>query len=771
MKMMGVSQHDTKPVVNVIPRPGKVNVLTDSIRITPDTKIITDKSDEDLMRLGHYLSSLIYKTTSWDLEVMADNGIKIKNCIVLSIDPDIKSGEESYELNMNSDKIQISGSTKGGIFYGIQTLRQIFPPEFEKANGLIELEQIVLPCYEIKDEPAYQWRGIMLDVSRHFLGPDFVKSLIDYMAYHKLNVFHWHLCDDQGWRLEIKKYPKLTEVGSWRVDREDRHWYARPLQEPGEQATYGGFYTQEEVRDIIEYAKMRNITIVPEIEMPGHTSAALAAYPQYSCAGDPITVPPGSYWPITDVYCAGNDATFEFLENVLMEVIDLFPGEYVHIGGDEVDKSTWRKCDKCQTRIAEENLKDEFELQSYFIKRIEKFLTAHNRKLIGWDEILEGGLAPRATVMSWRGMKGGIEAARSGHDVVMTPISHCYFNLYQGPRDQEPMAYGGYIPISKVYTFDPTPEELTRKEASHILGGGANLWAEFVHNPEIAEYMLIPRMDALCEVLWTNKSLHNWNDFSHRLLYQFKRYDAWGINYAVSAMNANIDANVDIESKKLFIELNSELTPISIHFTTDGSDPTLESRKYKAPIAINEDTSLKAASFLNGKRVSPIVQKKFVFHKATGKRVSLEYKNARKYDGGGEFSLTNSLRGSVDFADGRWKGFHEVDFIGTVDLEQVHEINHIQISFLRDHSVWIFQPTSVEFSLSLDGINFSTVDSVSFPVSQSDDRAMVINAAVDVPSRQARYVRVAAQNIGTCPDWHPGSGEKAWLFVDEIIIK
>ncbi|MEK9137784.1 MAG: family 20 glycosylhydrolase, partial [Bacteroidota bacterium] len=335
-----------------------------------------------------------------------------------------------------------------------------------------------IPCVAIRDWPRFEWRGMHLDVSRHFLPKKFIKTYIDMLAMHKMNVFHWHLTDDQGWRLEIKKYPKLIEVTAWRVDREDQHWNHRDPPREGEKATYGGYYTQDEIREIVKYADERNITVVPEIEMPAHTTALLAAYPQYSCTGGPFDVPPGGVWPITDIFCAGNDSTFYFLQDVLTEVMDLFPGKYIHIGGDEADKKEWKACAKCQARIKQEELKDEAELQSYFVKRIEKFIVSKGRRLIGWDEILEGGLAPEATVMSWRGTEGGIAATRQGHDAVMTPGSHCYFDHYQGKQEFEPLAIGGYTPLSKVYSYEPIPDSLTPEEAKHILGAQGNVWTE-----------------------------------------------------------------------------------------------------------------------------------------------------------------------------------------------------------------------------------------------------------------------------------------------------
>ena len=356
----------------------------------------------------------------------------------------------------------------------------------------------------------------MLDLSRHFFDKEYIKEIIDGLAMHKINVLHLHLVDDQGWRIEIKKYPKLTDIGAWRVDQEDTHWKTREDVNPSEKGTYGGFLSQDELKELVAYAELKNIEIIPEIEMPAHVTSAIAAYPELSCFAKPVGVPSGGLWPITDIYCAGKEATFKFLENVLIEVMDIFPSKYIHIGGDEATKTNWKVCPHCKKRMKNEGLHDVEELQSYFVKRMEKFINSKGKKLIGWDEILEGGLAPDATVMSWRGVKGGVAAAKQGHDVIMTPTSHCYFDHYQGPINDEPLAWGGYTPLSKVYKFDPVVDEMTKEEAKYVLGGQANLWSEYIPTKKQSQYMIYPRLAALSETLWSPKELRNWDDFSSR---------------------------------------------------------------------------------------------------------------------------------------------------------------------------------------------------------------------------------------------------------------
>lgn len=450
--------------------------------------------------------------------------------IVFSLDENLDLPSEGYRLKVSEKEIVISAPEPAGLFYAVQTMLQYFP-------GIRTNETLKIPAMEISDQPAFAWRGMMLDVSRHFFPVETIKEVLDLMAFYKLNTFHWHLTDNEGWWLEIKKYPKLTSVGAWRQEipgsifyKKDST-YAEPL--TGEPFRYGGFYTQEQAREIVAYAKERQITVIPEIEMPGHSAATLAAYPEYSCA-KPNQDPPGSnLWNevietenMAFNYCAGEEAPFHFLEDVLTEVMDIFPSQYIHVGGDEVDKSYWAECASCQTRIKKDNLKDEDGLQSYFIKRMEKFLSTHNRKLLGWDEILEGGLAPAATVMSWRGEEGGIAAARSGHDVVMTPSDPLYFNRYQTGPEGEPQA-GPYSinTLEKIYDYKPVPDTLNASEAKYVLGSQFAVWTEFISSVEHLEYMMLPRMAAFGEALWSNSKNRDFQNFKKRL--NKGHYDRW----------------------------------------------------------------------------------------------------------------------------------------------------------------------------------------------------------------------------------------------------
>jgi hexosaminidase len=495
-----------------IPIPQNTLVGKGSFYINTKTYIQADENSFE----ANYLKEAIQSPTGLHLKITSKNNSK--NIQLVLLEPKIANfNKEQYEIVVSDSAIVISALTNQGLFYGIQTLLQMVP--FEKKN------EIVIPWIKISDAPKYAWRGMHLDVCRHYFPITFIKKYIDYLAHYKMNTFHWHLTEDQGWRIEIKKYPKLTEVGAWRngsmVGRYDDQKF--------DDIKYGGFYTQEEIKEVVAYALQRHVTIIPEIEMPGHSLAALSAYPELTCTGGPFEV--GKKWGVfDDVYCP-KEETFTFLENVLSEVLALFPSEYIHIGGDECPKTRWKSCSHCQKLIKEKGLKDEHELQSYFIQRIEKFVNSKGRKIIGWDEILEGGLAPNAAVMSWRGTEGGIAAAKQKHYVVMSPGSHCYFDHYQGKPENEPLAIGGFTSLEKVYNFNPMPKELDLEEQKYILGAQANVWTEYILTPEQVEYMIMPRMSALAEVLWGTANPENYLDFKTRIQAQENWLKNNNINY------------------------------------------------------------------------------------------------------------------------------------------------------------------------------------------------------------------------------------------------
>jgi hexosaminidase len=510
----------------VIPKPVKMKSLGGDFQFNEKTVIVVSGDDEQQIGVAHYLSKLLSSATGFRPEVNVEDNSE-DNSIFLEIDKSITGAPGCYSLLVTESKVSVSAPGVTGLFYGVQTLRQLLPPEIESDVLFPDMEWKV-PAVEIFDEPAFPYRGLHLDVSRHFFPVSFIKKYIDLLALHKMNVFHWHLTDDQGWRLEIKKYPMLQEVASQREETLVGHGLEEPFVYDGK--PYGGYYTQEEVKEVVKYAEERFVTVIPEIEMPGHAQAALAAYPHLGCTGGPYkTVTRWGVFP--EVFCAGKEETFQFLEDVLLEVMELFPSEYIHIGGDECPKTRWEECEFCQARIADENLKNEQELQSYFVHRIEEFLNRHGRSIIGWDEIMEGGLAPGATVMSWQGEKGGIQAAKMGHNVIMTPVSHLYFDYYQTDPEGEPLAIGHFLPLEKVYSYHPVPDTLTSEEAKFIIGAQGNLWSEYIKTPGHAEYMVFPRAVALSEILWTPVENKNYNDFLQRLDVHKRRLNVLDVNY------------------------------------------------------------------------------------------------------------------------------------------------------------------------------------------------------------------------------------------------
>lgn len=503
----------------IIPQPVSMEMHKGVFKMSPKTDILVC---ENTRELGKQLQSHIHEQSGHKLSLKSEKTSDPRNPTILIQTSDSLDflGEEGYLLDVSKFRVHLRSYKPQGAFYGLQTLRQLLFP----APDIVSDWRI--PSMSIVDKPRFEWRGMHLDVGRHFFPVSFIKRYIDLMAFHKMNTFHWHLTEDQGWRIEIKKYPKLTETGSKRASTPIPSDRKKSDGEP-----YEGYYTQDEIREVVAYAADRHITVIPEIEMPGHSTAALASYPELGCTGGPYEV--STTWGVKkEVYCAGNEKVFEFLENVLLEVMELFPSEIIHIGGDECPKDRWEKCPKCQARIQEEGLADEKELQSYFIQRMEKFLNKHDRKIIGWDEILEGGLAPNASVMSWRGMEGGIRAARMGHDVVMTPTSHCYFDYYQSEdREKEPPAFDAYLPLETVYAFDPVPGELNEKKAAHILGAQGNVWTEYINSTNQVEYMAYPRGTALSEVLWSPAGQKDYEDFLKRLRSFLQHLDQRDVHY------------------------------------------------------------------------------------------------------------------------------------------------------------------------------------------------------------------------------------------------
>jgi len=751
---------------SIVPKPTKMVPGIGNTDVALIEKILVSTNDESEIKIARMIQKLLSPVKDLSIEMSQS---KTPNSIFVVLNDESDLTNEGYSLAIgDGNTIELRASSYSGLFYGYQSLRQLCGPELEIGNIP---KTSFIPNVDILDAPTFGYRGMHLDVSRHFFDIDFIKTYIDMIALHKMNVFHWHLTDDNGWRIEIDRYPLLAERSAWRVDRTNEPWKEQSPVNGKEKATYGGYYTKEEIREVVEYAASKNIVVIPEIEMPGHTSEVFAAYPELSCKGSLIPVNPGSYWPNVDIFCAGKDEVFEFLENVLDEVMELFPGPYIHIGGDEADKLHWRTCQKCQKRIQNEGLADEHELQSWFIKRIEKFIISNDKKLLGWDEILEGGLAKTATVMSWRGMKGGIESAKAGHDVIMCPTSHCYFDYYQANPETSPAAFGGYTTLKKVYSFNPIPNELSDPEKKHILGGQGNLWTEYVQTPKRAQYRVLPRMSALSEVLWSGPGSNTYDDFYHRLNSLEDRFDVLGWNYAPGSYIVSINVDPSSNNQEHRITLSSEKPGETIRFTLDGSEPTNESKLYGSPIVINGRTMIKAALFINNEQKGKTSEKIVHFSKAIGKRVKYNTIYKARYSGSGPLTLVDGLTGSIAHNDNYWQGWQKENMDVTIDLLNIEKISKVSIGFLESHGSWIFLPTLAIVSFSNDGESFNQKVEIKIDDGIRSGSANRIELESQDLNLSARFIRVEAVNRGVCPDWHPGAGGKTWIFSDEIVIE
>lgn len=709
--------------------------------LSPSTKIFYPEGNDKMKKNAEFLASYIKEITGYELATATGQPGK---GISLVIDQSIQN-PEGYQLTVSDNGIRIAGSTDAGVFYGIQTLRKSIPATAQGMN-------VELPAATINDYPRFAYRGMMLDVSRHFFPVDSVKTYLDILALHNQNTFHWHLSDDQGWRIEIKKYPELTQIGSKRKETVIGH---NSGTYDGKE--YGGFYTQDQIRDVINYAAERHITIIPEIDMPGHQLAALATYPELGCTGGPYDVW-GQWGVADDVICAGNEKSMQFLEDVLSEVIDLFPSEYIHVGGDEAGKSAWKKCPKCQALMTEKGMKSVDELQSYMIHRAEEFLNSKDRRLIGWDEILEGGLAPEATVMSWRGEDGGIKAARMGHDVVMTPGNYMYLDFYQADPKTQPYAIGGYTPIKKVYSYDPVPaDSLTVEECRHILGVQANTWTEYIQTPEHLEYMMFPRALAVAEIGWTPQELRTWEDFKPRMNAHISKLQGMGIRTFTLSDELEVTMQVDTADRKIEVILDAEKYPAEIRYTTDGSVPVASSALYAGPITVQDSAHIKAAIFRDGVLQGTPTEKKVDYHRAINKPIHYNSKLYEGYMAGGTNALLDGYRGGLTYLDGRWQGYLD-DLDCVIDMEEETDIHKVSIRFMQLIGPGVFQPGQVELLTSEDGENFISRGIVPTTV-PADDPDLLFQEYTFDGNWKTRYIRLKA------PRANPG-----FIFADEIVV-
>jgi hexosaminidase len=743
--------------IAIVPKPANMQVKEGAFQFSKDTKIIASNAAQK--EIATALMNKFKAATGWQPEF--SNKKPKNNYIEFKIDKNLN--REAYQLEVTSKSIVITAKENAGLIYGLETIRQLLPTAIESKNQVSNVNWVI-PNVSIKDEPRFQWRGLMLDLSRHFFDKNYVIQTIDRLAMLKMNVLHLHLVDDQGWRIEIKKYPKLTEIGAWRVNQENVIWNARLTVDPNEKGTYGGFLTQEELKEIVKYAATKNVQIIPEIEMPAHVSSAIAAYPELACFNQKIGVPSGGVWPITDIYCAGKENTFQFLQDVIDEVIAIFPSKYIHIGGDEATKTNWETCPHCQKRMQEEGLKNVHELQSYFVKRMEKYINSKGKKVIGWDEILEGGLAPDATVMSWRGTEGGIEASKQGHDVIMTPESHCYFNIYQGPQNEEPLAFGGFIPLTKVYHFDPVVDEMTPEQAKHILGAQANLWAEYIESTQESEYMIFPRLGAMAEVLWSPKEARNWNDFTTRLPSLLARFDYLGINYSKSAYLVSAASTAHLDKKLVKVALKNEFPNADIRYVLDNKNLDNQAIKYTDSITIQGTTILKASLFKEDKPVGKVFTDSIQFHKALGNQLTFKNPYNENYKADGPLGLVNIIRGSKNFHDGQWQAWLVDDMEVVIDLEKNQSIHQVTLGALENQGSGIYFPTEIKAFISTDGKTYKEVGKIIRPFAINSDSELK-DFKISFEKTNARFVKVIATNLKKSP-----KGESSFLFFDEILI-
>lgn len=744
----------------IIPKPLDVNCKGDASFLLKDgVAVIYPENNQKMQDNAEFLVDYVEKQTGVKLTSHAGMPVDGAICLTLDLSDD---NAEAYKLIVNDKRVCISGASEAGVFYGIQTLRKSLP--------VAQDINVNLSAVEIYDKPRFAYRGAMLDVARHFYTVDEVKTFIDMLALHNINRFHWHLTDDQGWRIEIKKYPKLMSVASERKETVVGRWYSGIY----DGKPYGGYYTQDELRDVIDYAAKRYITIIPEVDLPGHMQAALTAYPELGCTGGPYEV--RTIWGVSqDVLCVGNDFTLQFVKDVLSEVADIFPSEYIHIGGDECPKVRWEKCPKCQERIKSLGLKSdakhtkEQRLQSYMIQEAAKYLKEKGKRIIGWTEILEGGLVPDATLMSWIGESGGIEAAHQHHDVIMTPNTYLYFDYYQSKKvEDEPLAIGGYLPIEKTYNYEPMPKELTKEEQQYIKGVQANLWTEYIPVFSQVQYMVLPRLGAAAEVQWTDPSKKDYKDFLRRVPHLVAVYDCYGWNYATHVYDVNVDMKADTVNHVLNVQL-STMADDPIYYTLDGQDPTEKSLKYTKPFTIDQSVVLKTMA-VHPDRTSKISVDTIRFNKATLKPVVLLQPNESRFSPDGPVVLVDGRNGNHSFDTGAWLAVADNDLEAVINMQAETILSSASVHVYVRKDAWLFDARGFSVSVSSDNKNYKEVASQEYKQMQESDSDGIIEHELSFDPCKATYVKIKVISEKSMPDWHWDAGKAPFLLVDEIIL-
>lgn len=651
----------------------------------------------------------------------------------IKIDETIDEDASFYELSIGQEFIVVKGGKKG-VFYGLQTLFQLIVLNYDSISNSIRL-----PCLEIKDQNSFEHRGFLMDCCRHFFSVKTIKKYIDLLALYKMNVLHWHLTEDQGWRIEIDKYPKLNTVGSWREDSTGK---------------YGGFYTKKEIREIVKYAKERYIEVIPEIELPGHSQAAIASYPFLSCESKQIQVA-NSWGVFKDIYCAGNDSVFIFLEDIFQEITELFPSNRIHIGGDEAPKFRWENCEKCQKRMAQENLKDEHELQSYFIERIAKDLEKKNKSIIGWDEIIESKINSDVTIQSWRGFSGGIQAVKEGKKTIMSPTSHCYFDYDINSIDLE-----------KVYTFNPIPSEIDSLESELIIGGECNLWSERIPSEKELDRKTFPRLLAMSEVLWTYRK-DKFENFQNRVEDHYPILSRLDVDYGIESSPVRLSSKIN--NRKIKAVVNSKIK--NLEFTYQWNNEEAKPIKKNGEIEIAKSGELTLQAYKNGKKYGDQKVEKFAVHLGLNSNIDYQYMYSLSYQAEGLSSLINGRLGSLDFKDGQWQGFSGKNLDVILSLDSLTSINKVSMNFYQYINSWIVVPSYISIMSSKDSLNWEIIKSVD-SIGEIRKRGKFISSiSFDSLETDAKYLKIFAKNYGKLPSWHEAAGAESWLFIDEIIVE
>ena len=739
---------------NVIPFP-VADSHPGSFILASGLRIGYPASDEALARNAAFLSGYVEEMTGLRLDC-ADG----KGDITLRVDSAAVPNPEGFEINVRRSGVTVTGGSPSGVFYAVQTLRKSLPA--------CSAKEVALPCATVRSEPRFAYRGVLFDTARHFFSVEYLKRFIDVMALHGCNRFHWHLTDDQGWRFEVKAYPLLTGIGSVRKETQvgsDR------VNIKYDGVPHSGFYTQEECRELVAYAAQRNIEIIPEIDLPGHMQAALAAYPYLGCTGGPYEV--RKSWGISDeVLCAGNPATLDFLRTVLDELMDVFPSEYVHIGGDECPRLRWRDCPVCQAKAAELGLADgdhpkEAYLQSYLMTEVQKHLEKRGRHIIGWDEMLEGKVSADAAIMAWRAVRSGSDAVKAGHQVIMTPTRYCYFDYDQVPPAPGVKTGVGLIPLRQVYDFEPVPAGLSGEESSLVIGCQANLWCEYVATEEKASVQLLPRLAAMSEVQWLSADRKDYFRFSAALPRMKAIYKKMGLNFF-----EGVDDNVNMVSRACgdgYMVSAGVVDGAPIHYTLDGSDPTPDSPEYTSPIKVDGPLVLKMAA-LRDSTMSAVAQTEYHISKSTFKPITLEEQPALVHSYDGASMLTDGLKGPQDFRSGYWLGFEEKDVVALIDMLEQTEVSSFEFSACINTSLWLFDAVSAELSASVDGKEFFPVASVSYPEFTEHHYEIARHNINFIKPVTARFFKVKLECPKTLPSYHNGRDHALYLFVDEIAL-